>query len=69
VEEHGIFSDEGLLEGDFYDAQSAQSRLDAAYQECDAHVSRVCSEHPDHEADSCERCAEELLDEDNETAE
>lgn len=55
--EYGIFSDEGLLEGDFHSRVSAENRLDSEYSEDDAHIAIVCPEHREQEKDNCEECA------------
>lgn len=57
--EYGIFSDEGLIEGGFYSRAAAAAALAARYQPDDGDVRRCCRDHPEHEADSCEECAEE----------
>lgn len=55
--EYGIFNDEGLLEGGFYDPQQARYRMLTAYAEEGAHVAPVCPDHPDSgEQGSCEHC-------------
>lgn len=57
--EYGIFSDEGLIEGGFCSRAEATAALAARYQPDDGDVRRCCHDHPEHEADSCEECAEE----------
>lgn len=56
--EYGIFSEEGLLEGDFYTVESAQAELELDYAEDGAHVAEICPEHREHEREHCEVCAE-----------
>jgi hypothetical protein len=64
--EFGIFTDEGKVEGDFYDRAAAQARLDAMMAEdpdpslwTHTHVGECCEEHPDNEREGCEDCNEE----------
>ena len=54
---HGIFNDEGLLEGDFTEKQ-AKTALEAYYADDDpaAYVAECCHDHPEHEAGNCEEC-------------
>jgi hypothetical protein len=54
--EWGIFQDDGMIDGGFMSRAAAQRALDLDYAEDDAHVAEICSEHPEHEAESCELC-------------
>lgn len=55
--EYGIFNDEGLLEGGFYEQRTAEIQMLAAYAEEGAHVGLVCPDHPDSaEQGSCDVC-------------
>lgn len=63
--EWGIFTDEGKAEGDFYDRDAAQTRLDAMMADpedcadCESehtHVGECCEEHPENERETCEEC-------------
>lgn len=56
---YGIFSDEGLLEGDFLTAEDAQRTLDKSYADDDARVAPICEYHEDQEAGNCESCGDE----------
>ena len=59
MDTYGIFSDEGLLEGEFSSREKATVALALSYDGADAHVGLVCHDHPDHEKDSCEECEED----------
>lgn len=54
--EFGIFSDEGLLEGQFWSREVAEETLRTTYPEDDAHVAECCREHPEQERETCEEC-------------
>jgi hypothetical protein len=59
--EYGIFSDEGLLEGQFYDLWKAEERLLGYYHPDDgAYVAVICPDHPEQEELGCEECNEYL---------
>lgn len=55
--EYGIFSDEGLVAGDFYDRETAE-RWMAENTDADdgLHVAEICGDHRDHEKETCEEC-------------
>lgn len=55
----GIFQDDGKIDGGFGSREAAQKALDLDYAEDEAHVAEECSEHPEHEAETCEACADE----------
>ncbi len=58
--EHGLFNDEGLVEGGFASAGEATAALLERYVAADElRVAPCCSEHPEHEAESCEECNRE----------
>ena len=62
--EWGLFSDEGLIEGDYYSKEDAE--IAATYYDPDDNIEvlEVCSEHPDQPRIYCEECdAEEEQDE------
>jgi len=61
--EYGIFNDEGLLEGQFYDIAKAEAKLASDYNEDDAYVAAVCPYHSGEEAGHCQSCAQEECDE------
>lgn len=64
--EWGIFQDDGMIDGGFASQSAAQRALDLDYSEDGAHVAEVCSEHPEHEAESCDLCiAIEMSDEED----
>ncbi len=54
--EFGIFTDEGLLEGDCYSAEEAEAVRVKRYAEEDAHVAPICEYHPGQESTTCEGC-------------
>jgi hypothetical protein len=56
MSEFGIFNDEGLLEGDFYEYDKAVTKMAAYSEETDVHVSEVCPEHREQERKNCEEC-------------
>jgi len=56
--EYGIFTSEGLLEGDFYTRESAQAELGLDYPDEGAYVAEICPEHREHEKEHCEVCKE-----------
>lgn len=55
----GIFSDEGLLEGDFATAADAHEVAISGYSEDATHVAECCPDHPEHERETCEPCESE----------
>jgi hypothetical protein len=56
-DELGIFSDGGLLEGDFYSVTEAEAAIADRYGEEDGcYVASVCPEHRDQEKGHCETC-------------
>lgn len=57
--EYGIFNDEGLLEGQFYDRATADAALADMYSEDDAHVAECCPDHREQERATCEECDHE----------
>jgi hypothetical protein len=58
MDEFGIFSGEGLLEGGFYSMAEAEAALAARYSP-EAHAARCCHDHPEHEHESCPECNSE----------
>lgn len=53
---YGIFSNKGLLQGDFFSEIGAIAVMAERYAGDDAHVAVVCPDHEDQEYDSCESC-------------
>jgi hypothetical protein len=63
----GIFNDEGLVEGDFYSQEEAQTAIKERYsEEDDLHVAECCHDHPEQERESCEECNSEDKEEEDE---
>jgi hypothetical protein len=65
----GLFSDEGLIEGDFYTLEDAKIAKATRYTPDDElEIKVVCSYHHEHAEEFCELCAaeEETLDFDDE---
>ncbi|AXH70524.1 hypothetical protein HOT75_gp138 [Gordonia phage Daredevil] len=62
--EYGIFTDEGLLEQDFWDYHDAEAVMDREYaEEPYVHVGEVCGQCRGAETtvdDGCEDCDDEL---------
>jgi len=56
--EHGIFNDEGLLEGSLYSPKEIQDAL-SRYSEDEVHLAEICPDHPEQEAKFCEECNSE----------
>ena len=54
--EYGIFSDEGLLESNFYSEEAAEAARRERYAEDDAEVHEICPDHPEHARATCELC-------------
>jgi hypothetical protein len=54
--EFGIFTDEGIIEGGFYDRAKAEIVMERDYSEEDAHVAECCHDHPENEREYCEEC-------------
>ena len=55
--EYGIFDDEGCLERDCSTWRAAEAIRLLAYPDDDAYVARVCRDHPDEPAETCEACS------------
>jgi len=53
---YGIFSDEGLIEGEFSSREEAEAARLARYAEDEAHVRETCFDHPENDRASCEEC-------------
>jgi hypothetical protein len=49
----GVFNDEGMIAGPFYDVEAAER---ACKTEDGEHVGGICEEHEACEAGSCEAC-------------
>jgi hypothetical protein len=71
MSDYGIFTDEGLLENQFYRESAAQERRLELLQEDgeDADpdyysVEEICSDHEDQPSNGCEECASEEEEED-----
>ncbi|MBY0525567.1 MAG: hypothetical protein K2R98_19335 [Gemmataceae bacterium] len=63
--EYGLFSDEGLIEGNFYSLEEATEALAKSDPDDELQVFEICPEHPDQTRNHCEECdAEEEGDED-----
>ena len=63
--EYGVFNDEGLVEGQFYDVTSANAAAVDMDDE-NAYVSLVCESHTDQPYGYCDDCdAEETEDDDD----
>ena len=68
--EFGIFSDEGLIEGQFATAASAEKAIAERYSpEDELHVAEVCPYHEGQERLHCEECDEEDNEEEEENEE
>ena len=58
--EFGVFSDEGLIVGDFYSREEADAWASANLEPEDAvHVAEVCPGHRESEQQNCEACMTE----------
>ena len=58
--EYGIFNEEGLIEGGFYDKEAAlQYVSDICIDEPSAYVEEICVDHPEQPAGSCQDCLED----------
>jgi len=58
--EFGIFSDEGLIEGDFWSKKAATAAsLHDRFKGAEAFVAEICDDHPDQPKDDCENCNSE----------
>ena len=62
MDEYAIFNDEGLLESDFASQEEATHTLQDYDPEDGAYVAKVCTDHPEHEAATCELCNTETTD-------
>ena len=56
MKEWGIFSDEGLIEGEFYSKEDAEQAALKYDKEDEIYVSEICPYHRDNERNSCEKC-------------
>ena len=56
MEEYGIFNDEGLIEGGFYEKRIAQSRIDKMEDGDMLYVARVCDCGSEEESGFCVKC-------------
>lgn len=54
--EYGIFNDEGCIEQEFYDRDTAMAWMVRVYPDDDAHVAEVCPNHEGQEREHCEEC-------------
>ena len=67
--EYGIFTDEGCIEAGFITQEAAEAHRVAEYPKEDAHVGRMCDDHEEQEAETCEECATEEEEESEEEEE
>lgn len=65
-DEWGIFNDEGCVEAELRSADKVRSALLKHRAEGDefAYAARMCPDHHEHPADTCEECHAEEVDED-----
>ena len=54
--EYGLFSDDGLIEGDFYSKHDAEKARVKRYPDDDLEVLECCPEHRDCPRICCEEC-------------
>ncbi|MDE2101312.1 MAG: hypothetical protein KGL39_28960 [Patescibacteria group bacterium] len=65
--EYGLFSDEGLVEGDFPTVEEARQVMATFYSpEDNLRVAEVCPDHREEERDGCEKCEEDESEEEEE---
>ena len=54
---YGLFSDEGLVDSDFWTFEEAQKALLERYSEEDElEILEVCPDHPEQPREGCEEC-------------
>jgi len=71
---YGVFSDEGILSGDFYSKESAlawahdpkNGCVDEGVIDKFVYVEEVCHDHPENPRSSCEECGEDEEEEESE---
>lgn len=59
MDEFGIFTDEGLVEGGFYSEAEADAYADTWYRHEDVFIDRICPDHPEQSKNTCEECNED----------
>lgn len=59
MDEYGLFNDEGCVERGLWSQEQAHQALQAYSLEDELTVHRLCSEHEEQPADTCEECAGE----------
>jgi len=58
--EYGLFNDEGLVEGGFYDRELARMAIDTHYDPEDGlTIEEICPDHPEHARHGCDECRAE----------
>ncbi len=61
MDELGIFTDEGMIDGPFYSRDEADTAMATLYSEEDgAHVAELCHDHLEQERATCEECNAEV---------
>ncbi len=60
MQEYGLFSDEGLVEGGFYSSEEADAAIEDRYSlEDELDVAPICASHRDYRKSHCEKCDSE----------
>jgi len=57
--EFGVFTDEGMVAGDFYSREAAETWMATNCEPDEARVEEVCHDHEGQPRFGCERCAED----------